>query len=97
MALSEGDERRVEAEVAGMVADLRMRPSQEKEDRVGLEISVMPEEERAFVPTVLLRFVEAERRGEPLPDPLPFSGPTPSRPGNRFGWTLRFPKAAKGG
>jgi hypothetical protein len=97
MPLSPADEQRVEAEVAGMVADLRLRPSQEKEDRIGVEISVMPEEERAFVPTVLLRFVEAERRGEPLPDPLPFSGPAPARTGNRFGWTLRFPKAAKRG
>jgi hypothetical protein len=92
MALSEADERRVEAEVAGMVADLRARPNQEKEDRIGIEISSMPEEERAFVPTVLLRFVAAESRGEPLPDPTPFSGPTPRRRGNRFGWTLRLPK-----
>jgi hypothetical protein len=92
MALSESDERRIEAEVAGMIADLRSRPSQEKEDRIGVEISVMPEEERAFVPTVLLRFVEAERRGDPLPEPRPFSGLAPPRKGNRFGWTLRFPK-----
>ncbi len=91
MALSEADERRVEGEVAGMVADLRMRPSQEKEDRVGVEISVMPEEERAFVPTVLLRFIAAERRGEPLPEPVAFSGPAaPKR--KRFAWTLRPPK-----
>jgi len=92
MTLSEADERRVEGEVAGMIADLRARPNQEKEDRIGLEIAVMPEEERAFVPTVLLRFVAAEGRGEPLPDPAPFSGPTPRRRGNRFGWTLRLPK-----
>ncbi|MGH2937154.1 MAG: hypothetical protein ACRDPE_03420 [Solirubrobacterales bacterium] len=92
MALSEADERRVEAEVAGMVADLRINPNQEKEDRVGIEISTMPEEERVFVPTVLLRFVAAESRGEPLPDPVPFSGTVPRRKGNRFGWTLRLPK-----
>jgi len=92
MALSEADERRVEGEVAGMVADLRARPSQEKEDRIGLEIAVMPEDERAIVPTVLLGFLAAERRGEPLPDPVPFSGPAPSRVGTRFGWTLRFPR-----
>jgi hypothetical protein len=92
MPLSEADERRVEAEVAGMVADLRFRPSQEKEDRIGLEIAVMPEEERAVVPTVLLRFVAAERRGEPLPDPVPFSGPAPPRRGSRFGWSLRRPR-----
>jgi hypothetical protein len=93
MPLSEEDERRVEAEVAGMVADLRARPNQEKEDRIGLEIAVMPEEERAIVPAVLLRFVAAERRGEPLPEPAPFSGPAPPRKGNRFGWTLRLPKS----
>jgi hypothetical protein len=92
MALSEADERRVEAEVAGMVADLRINPNQEKEDRIGVEVSSMPEEERAFVPTVLLRFVAAEHRGEPLPDPVPFSGTVPGRKGNRFGWTLRLPK-----
>ncbi len=91
MALSEDDERRVEAEVSGMIAELRVNPNQEKEDRAGLEISTMPEEERAFVPTVLLRFVAAERRGEPLPDPAPYSGPTPRRR-TRFGWSLRFPK-----
>jgi hypothetical protein len=92
VALSRADEERVEAEVAGMIADLRFRPSQEKEDRIGVEISTMPEEERGFVPTVLLRFVAAERRGEALPDPAPFSGPVPRRRGNRFGWTLRLPK-----
>lgn len=91
MGLSEDDERRVEAEVAGMIADLRVNPNQEKEDRVGVEISTMPEEERAFVPTVLLRFVATERRGEPLPDPAPFSGPTPRRR-TRFSWSLRLPK-----
>ena len=75
-----------------MIADLRARPNQEKEDRIGVEISTMPEEEREFVPTVLLRFVEAERRGEPLPDPAPFAGPTAPRRGKRFAWTLRLPK-----
>lgn len=92
MALSEADERRVEGEVAGMVADLRARPSQEKEDRIGLEIAVMPAEERALVPTVLLGFLAAERRGESLPDPLPFSGPAPPRVRTRFGWSLRRPR-----
>jgi hypothetical protein len=91
MALSEADERRVEGEVAGMVAELRNRPSQEKEDRIGLEISLLPEDERAFVPTVLLRFLAAERRGEPLPEPVR-SGSPPRRAGSRFGWTLRPPR-----
>jgi hypothetical protein len=92
MALSEADERRIEGEVAGMVAELRDRPSQEKEDKIGVEISLLPEEERAFVPTVLLRFLAAERRGEPLPDAVPSSVTVPRRAGNRFGWTLRLPR-----
>jgi len=92
VSLSKADQERVEAEVAGMVADLRINPNQEKEDRVGIEISTMPEEERAFVPTVLLRFIAAESRGEPLPEPAPFSGPMPPRKGKRFSWTLRLPK-----
>jgi hypothetical protein len=89
MALSEADERRVEAEVARMVAEVRNLPSQEKEDRIGLEISLLPEEERAFVPTVLLRFVSAERRGEPLPEAASSTGLPPKR---RFAWTLRPPR-----
>jgi hypothetical protein len=91
MALSEADERRVEGEVARMVAELSARPSQEKEDRIGLEISLLPEEERAFVPTVLLSFLAAERRGESLPEPTPFAG-APPRAGRRFGWSLRLPR-----
>jgi hypothetical protein len=89
MALSEADETRVEAEVARMVAELRALPSQEKEDRIGLEISLLPEEELAFVPTVLLRFLSAERRGEPLPDEASTTGLPPKR---RFAWTLRPPR-----
>ena len=89
MALSEADERRLEAEVARMIAELRFNPNQEKEDRIGLEISVMPDEERAFVPTVLLRFIAAERRGEPLPKAASTTGLPPKR---RFAWTLRPPR-----
>ena len=40
--LSEG----LEAEVARMIRELRLNPNQEKEDRIGLEISLLPEEER---------------------------------------------------
>jgi hypothetical protein len=69
MALSEADERRVESEVARMAGELRNRPSQEKEDRIGVEIGVLPEEERAFVPTALLRLIAAERDGHDLPEP----------------------------
>jgi len=63
MALSEADERRVEGQVFAMTRELRHRPSQEKEDRIGLEVAVMPEEERAFVPTALLRLIVREREG----------------------------------
>jgi len=89
MALSEAEERRLEAEVARMVAELRARPSQEKEDRIGLEIAVLPEEERAFVPTVLLRFVVTERRRQPLPEAASSSGRRPKR---WPAWTLRPPR-----
>ena len=89
MALSEADERRLEAEVARMIAELRLNPNQEKEDRIGLEISLLPEEERAFVPTVLLRFIAAERRGEPLPEAASSTGLPPKR---RVVWTLRPPR-----
>ena len=76
MALSEDDERRVEGEVRRMTAELQERPSQDKEDRIGIEISLLPEEERAFVPTALLRLLVAEREGrldeiEPSGTPLP--------------------------
>ena len=89
MALSEADERRLEAEVARMIRELRLNPNQEKEDRIGLEISLLPEEERAFVPTVLLRFIAAERRGGPLPEAASSTGLPPKR---RVAWTLRPPR-----
>jgi hypothetical protein len=89
MALSEADERRLEAEVARMVVELRTLPSQEKEDRVGLELSLLPAEELAFVPTILLGFITAERRGEALPEAASTSGLPPKR---RFAWTLRPPR-----
>ncbi|HVW47692.1 MAG TPA: hypothetical protein VHA76_11605 [Solirubrobacterales bacterium] len=63
MALSEDDERRVEGQVLAMTRELRERPSQEKEDRIGVEIAIMPEEEREFVPTALLRLLVREREG----------------------------------
>lgn len=91
MALSEADEERVEAEVSRMVAELRLNPNQEKEDRIGVEVSLMPEEERAIVPTVLLRFITAERRGKPLPEPARSTRP-PQKKKRRVAWTLRPPK-----
>jgi hypothetical protein len=74
MALSEADERRVEAELRRMTTELQALPSQEKED---------------FVPTALLRFISAERRGEPLPEAASTTGLPPKR---RFAWTLRPPR-----
>lgn len=62
MLLSQEDERRVEADVRRMAADLRSRPTQEKEDALGLEIATLPEAEREFVSTVLLRIVAEEAR-----------------------------------
>ena len=61
MALSEADERRIEDEVGRMVAELRAKPTQEKEDKIGLEIALLPDDERAFVSTALLRLLAAER------------------------------------
>jgi hypothetical protein len=90
MALSPEDERRLEAEVARMIDELRFNPNQEKEDRIGLEISLLPEEERAFVPTVLLRFVAAERSGEDLPEAADSTGLPPRK--RRIPWTLRPPR-----
>jgi hypothetical protein len=63
MALSEEDERRVEGQVLAMTRELRFRPSQEKEDRIGVEIAILPEEERDFVPIALLRLLVREREG----------------------------------
>lgn len=48
---------RIEGEVRRMVADLRARPTQEKEDALGLEVSLLPTAEREYVTTVLLRLL----------------------------------------
>jgi hypothetical protein len=57
MDLSTEDQKRVEAEVRRIVAGLRARPTQEKEDALGLEIALMPPAEREYVTTVLLRML----------------------------------------
>lgn len=57
MDLSGEDRERVEGEVRRMVAELRARPTQEKEDGLGLEIALMPAAEREFVTAVLLRML----------------------------------------
>jgi hypothetical protein len=50
-----------------MVADLRARPTQEKEDALGLEIANLSASERELVPGVLLRIVAEEARRPRLP------------------------------
>jgi hypothetical protein len=63
MALSADDERRVEGELRRMTLELSDHPNQEKEDRIGVEIGLLSEEERDFVPTALLRLLVREREG----------------------------------
>ncbi len=58
MDLSPEDERRVAEEVERMVAELRARPTQEKEDALGLRVASMPPPEREFVTTVLRRMLD---------------------------------------
>lgn len=57
MDLSSEDQRRVEAEVRQMAAEIRARPTQEKEDALGVAIATMPPAEREYVTTVLLRML----------------------------------------
>ena len=63
MALSAEQTGRVDAAVREMIAELRAKPTQAKEDRLGLTIATLPPEEREFVTTVLLRIVAEERGG----------------------------------
>jgi len=57
MDLSSEDRKRVEEEVRLMVAELRARPTQEKEDALGVVVATMPPAEREYVGTVLLRIL----------------------------------------
>lgn len=61
MPLSEADKQRVEAEVERMVREYRAKPTQEKEDALGVELIRMPPAEREYTTTALLRIVAAER------------------------------------
>ena len=65
VALSDDDRQRVETELRRMIAEYRAKPTQEKEDGLGVEIATLPPEEREYVTTVLLRIV-AEERGRGL-------------------------------
>jgi hypothetical protein len=70
MDLSSEDQQRVEKEVRRMIADLRSRPTQEKEDALGLEVATMPEAEREYVTAVLLRMLSERRAGSSVPGSL---------------------------
>jgi hypothetical protein len=61
MSLHEDDEQRVEAAVRRMIAEYRAKPTQEKEDGLGVQIATLPPEEREYVTAVLLRIVAEER------------------------------------
>jgi hypothetical protein len=63
MALGEDEKGRVEAAVRRMITELRIKPTQAKEDNLGLAIATMPPEEREYATMVLLRIVAEERRG----------------------------------
>lgn len=59
--LSPEDRQRVESEVRRMLAELRTRPTQEKEDALGLEVATLPPAEREHVTAVLLAILAEER------------------------------------
>jgi Holliday junction resolvasome RuvABC endonuclease subunit len=61
MTLSAADKDRVAETVRQMVAEYRAKPTQEKEDALGVELARMPAEERDHVTTVLLQMLAEER------------------------------------
>jgi Holliday junction resolvasome RuvABC endonuclease subunit len=61
MDLGAEDKQRVEEQVLRLVTELRARPTQEKEDALGLQIATMPSAEREYVTTVLLRMLGEDR------------------------------------
>ena len=44
-----------------MAAELHARPTQAKEDTLGLQVALMPPEEREYVTAVLLRLLSDEQ------------------------------------
>jgi len=65
MDLNTEDQQRVEDEVRRMVAALRARPTQEKEDALGVEIANMPPAEREHVTAVLLQMLSEDAPSAP--------------------------------
>lgn len=60
MTFSAEDKAQVRTAVERMIADYRFKPTQEVEDRLGVEIAALPAEQRDYVPTVLLEIVAEE-------------------------------------
>jgi hypothetical protein len=50
-----------------MVAEYRAKPTQEKEDGLGVELIAMTPQERDYVGVVLMEIVSAEARGSSPP------------------------------
>jgi hypothetical protein len=61
VALSDEQRGQVEEAVRRMIAELRAKPTQAKEDRLGLAIATLPSEQREYATAVLLRIVAEER------------------------------------
>lgn len=61
MTLNEEEQRQLEAAVRRMIAEYRAKPTQEKEDGLGVEIAALPPAQREHVTAVLLRIVAEER------------------------------------
>jgi hypothetical protein len=59
--LGDDERRRVEEAVRRMIAESLSKPTQAKEDRLGLEVAILPPAEREYVTTVLLRTLAEER------------------------------------
>jgi hypothetical protein len=62
MDLTGADRERVEVAVRRMVAEYRAKPTQEKEDGLGVELIAMSAQEREHVTAVLMEMVSAEAR-----------------------------------
>lgn len=67
MTLTAADKERVAAAVHRMVAEYRAKPTQEKEDGLGVELIAMTPQERDYVGVVLMEIVSAEARGSSPP------------------------------
>lgn len=60
MPRSDDDKTGVRTVVERMIAEYRFKPTQEVEDRLGVEIAALPAAQRDLVPAVLLEIVAEE-------------------------------------